>query len=127
MKKRWISMEIILYSNLGEPQAFIDSDEGDFIYDLQGRAVSYIYNDDLVYNFKGQHLGWLEEDVLYDLDGQIVGSFESKCKCIPTKEMIGSLRENNQELEARQEPINKPKFTKTESYEDLISFLKLTN
>lgn len=117
-------MEIILYSNLGEAEAFIDTDEETFIYNLKGETIAYIYNDNLVYSFKGAHLGWLEDEVLYDSDGQIVGSFESKCKCIPTKEMIGAKKAANQEIEPREKPMNKPKFTKTESYKDLITFLK---
>jgi len=116
-------MEIILYSNLGEPVAFIDSDEGNLIYNLKGEPISYIYNDSLIYSFKGSHLGWLEAEVLYDADGQIVGSFESKCRCIPTKDMIGSKREAKQEIETREEPMSKPKFTKDQSYKGLLAFL----
>jgi hypothetical protein len=121
--ERKINMEIILYSNLGEPEAFMDSDEETLIYNIQGQAIAYLFNDNLIYSFKGEHLGWLEAEVLYDLGGEVVGSFESKCRCIPTKEMIGAKRALNKEIQSREEPMSKPKFIKTQSYKDLINFL----
>ncbi|MBC8062337.1 MAG: hypothetical protein H7Y18_16940 [Clostridiaceae bacterium] len=116
-------MNIILYNNLGEAEAFIDSNEEIFIYNLKGESVAYILNDNLIYSFKGSHLGWIKDEVLYDGDGQIVGSFESKCKCIPAKEKISPKRADKQEMEPRQKPMEKPNFTKTESFRDLMTFL----
>jgi hypothetical protein len=68
--------EISLYNSKGKPIAYIDSEDGLTIYMWSGKPVAYLSkNGDgfHIYGFNGSHLGWYEEGIIYDHEGDAVG------------------------------------------------------
>ena len=66
-------METILYSDKGEPVAYIASDYGRTIYLWDGLPVAYLYEEEHVYGANGRHLGWFRDDILYNNHGERAG------------------------------------------------------
>ena len=69
--------EITLYNSKGEAVAYIDTDDEDIpIYLWNGTPVAYLVSDrDVfsIYGFNGKHLGWLEDGLICDHEGYVVG------------------------------------------------------
>ena len=71
------SQEISLFNSNGDAIAYIDTDDEDnTIYLWNGTPVAYLspesdyYN---IYGFNGNHLGWFEEGIVRNHDGDAVG------------------------------------------------------
>lgn len=62
-------MTIDFYSKTGKPIAY--TEDGEHIYTFSGRPVAYL-NEDAVYSFSGQHIGWFEDGWLRDIKGKCV-------------------------------------------------------
>ena len=69
--------EITLFDSDGEPSAYIDtSDDDSTIYLWSGSPVAYLsskgnyYN---IYGFNGSHLGWFEDGIVRNHEGEAVG------------------------------------------------------
>lgn len=75
-------METTLYDRDGYPIAYIASDYDNAIYLWNGNAVCYLYNNEKVYGWRGKHIGWFVDGVVYDEYGHRVGFIKEKCPCI---------------------------------------------
>ncbi len=71
-------MEISLYDGRGYPVAYIAEDEDRAIYLWTGQAVAYLAGDN-IFGWKGQHIGWFVDGVLYNRQGRKTGSIRKKC------------------------------------------------
>jgi len=74
-----IAEEIDLYNLEGEAVVYIDTDEELAIFTWDGEAVSYLVNGCgqrcfYIYTWEGSHIGFYESGIVYDLQGNIVGS-----------------------------------------------------
>lgn len=66
-------MERTLYDAQGSPVAYIADDGQRTICLWDGDAVAYIDERLDCYGWNGQYLGWIEDGVLFDAQGQSVG------------------------------------------------------
>jgi len=64
-------MEISLYDTDGRATMYI-ADDGETIYDWDGYAKCYLVAE-AIYGWRGKHLGWFSNGVVYDLDGYVLG------------------------------------------------------
>ncbi len=71
-------MEITLYERDGHPVAYIADDSEHSIYTWDGHAVCYII-DDKIFGWKGRHIGWFYQGIIYDIHGYRVGYTEQTC------------------------------------------------
>ncbi len=67
--------EITLFDHDGNPVAYIVPDDENTIYLWSGEPVAYLDGED-VYGFNGRHLGWFEEGIIWDHEGNRVGFIE---------------------------------------------------
>lgn len=63
--------EIDLYDKNGNASAYIDLADEAVIWSWEGEAVAYL-DEENVYGWNGTHLGWFEDDFLFDHKGYIV-------------------------------------------------------
>jgi hypothetical protein len=61
---------IWFYDRYGVPQIILN-ERGGFV-DRHGNNLGYIRNNNVIYNYSGQHCGWIEGYVIRDLHGQVV-------------------------------------------------------
>lgn len=54
----------------GEWCVYIDTSEDFNIYSWSGTPLAYIDEDSNIYGFNGKYLGWLEGQIMYDVDGE---------------------------------------------------------
>src|SRR5437870_5181650 len=85
------SDEISLYTAAGKPVAYIADDDDSIIYLWNGKPVAYLHSED-VYGFNGKHLGWFQKGVVYNHDGEIVGSTLSHLKGLAQISPIKSIK-----------------------------------
>ena len=72
-----LAQEISLFNSDGDAVAYIDADDKDnTIYLWNGTPVAYLSPESNYYNiygFNGNHLGWFEDGVVRNEDGDAVG------------------------------------------------------
>jgi hypothetical protein len=66
-------MEETLFDPSGSPVAYVAYKEEATIYLWDGRPVAYLSDNNTIYGFNGQHLGWFEDGIVWGLDGTRVG------------------------------------------------------
>ena len=54
----------------GEWSVYIDIANDNNIYSWDGEPLAYVDEDLNIYGFNGKYLGWLENQVMYDTDGE---------------------------------------------------------
>lgn len=72
-------MEESLYNTEGQAIAYIDYDDEQTIYMWGGKPVAYLDGED-IYGFNGKHLGWYQDGILRDHDGNIAGFNKSAAR-----------------------------------------------
>jgi hypothetical protein len=80
--------EISLFDSSGTPIAYLATDDEMTIYLWSGTPVAYL-DDENIYGFNGNHLGWLKDGIMYDHKGDVVGAtknnFSTAVKTEPFK------------------------------------------
>ncbi|HEY3372060.1 MAG TPA: hypothetical protein VGK10_14485 [Prolixibacteraceae bacterium] len=115
-------MEIALYNKSGHPVVYLSADDENSIYTWDGHAVAYIA-DDLIYGWRGKHLGWYINGILYDVFGYKVGSIKQKC-CSPTSDESSKEAKYPQYARYTKYAIQgKPILRRSYSTEELIDFI----
>lgn len=75
--------ELSLYNKEKHPVAYINYEDGQTIYLWDGTPVAYLVpfenekspdEDKKIYGFNGQHLGWYDSGVVWDINGNAVGA-----------------------------------------------------
>lgn len=75
--------ELTLYNQEKTAAAYIDYDNGATIYLLEGEPAAYLVSEygekstdvvTLVHGFNGEFLGWFDDGVMWDKDGNAVGA-----------------------------------------------------
>ncbi len=64
--------ELPLFNAKGEAVAYLNTVKRDTIYLWSGDPVAYVSGGS-VYGFNGVHLGWFEDGLLWNHDGQAIG------------------------------------------------------
>ena len=106
--------EIALFNSKGEPVAYIAVDDDYTIYLWGGKPVAYLYrhsNNIHIYSFNGDHLGWFEDGIIRDHDGNAVGFKKDTVKKPTQLEPLKGLRELKPLKSLRELPPLKPLFT----------------
>ncbi|MGB9592405.1 MAG: 4-fold beta flower protein [Candidatus Kryptoniota bacterium] len=118
--------EITLYNFDGRPVAYIAISEDYTIYLWNGKPVAYLYELSKkihVYNFEGKHLGWFEDGIIIDHNGNAVG-FINGALNVPTQfEPFKSFKQFKPLKGLRELPPLKPLFSGKWSLTPLQIFL----
>ena len=107
-------MERALYDSEGCPVAYIADDGERTICLWDGHAVAYVDGQLNCYGWNGQFLGWVEDGVLFDAQGQAVGFMKSKQPNHPCVEPAKRSKIVNHAKYAKCPPDSRP-ARKTES------------
>jgi 4-fold beta flower protein len=83
--------EISLYDQEGEAVAYIDTNSDATIYLWSGEPVAYLNGED-VYGFNGKHLGWFEEGIIWDHNGDGVGFIKGAVNKLTKLEALKGLK-----------------------------------
>lgn len=84
--------EITLFDRDGQAVAYIDSDSDATIYLWGGKPVAYLAGGH-VYGFNGSHLGWFEEGIIWDHNGNGVGFVRGAVNKLTALEGLKGLKE----------------------------------
>ncbi|HRN18284.1 MAG TPA: hypothetical protein PLU66_04290 [Trueperaceae bacterium] len=118
--------QIPLVDQDGHYIAYIDTARDDTIYLWSGEPTAYLYESGrgvLIYSFSGQHLGWYEEGILRDLNGNAVGARDGVLITPSRVEPIKSLQRIAPIRGVRQMARIKPIFSNYYSNQSLSGFL----
>ncbi len=66
-------MEETLLDNEGNAIAYIARDDENTIYLWNGTPGAYLDEENRIYGFNGQHMGWYEDGIVWDLKGGRAG------------------------------------------------------
>jgi len=118
--------EITLYNFNGRPIAYIAPIEAYTIYLWNGKPVAYLYESSKtihVYNFEGKHLGWFEDGIIIDHNGNAVGFLRGALKVMTQFEPFKSFKQFKPFKGFRELPPLKPLFSGKWSSTPLQIFL----
>lgn len=121
--------EISLFNSEGEPIAYIDANDSDnTIYLWNGAPVAYLTPESSYYNiygFNGNHLGWFENGIIRNQNGDAVGFQEGAVSGIFTRyEPYKAYKSYKPYKAYKKYAPYKPYFTNSFSNESLVLFLK---
>lgn len=116
--------EISLYDQNGYARAYIAKDLT--IYLWLGDPVAYLDNSNgnwNVFGFNGVHLGWFEEGVIYNKNGDIVGAQKGALQIYTAASLAKSPKSPTLPKSPKEIPSIKPMFSKSWSQSSLGRFL----
>tara|TARA_B100000579_G_C22334341_1_gene621995 strand:+ start:145 stop:570 length:426 start_codon:yes stop_codon:yes gene_type:complete len=123
-----LGQEISLFNSEGDAVAYIDTnDEDNTIYLWDGTPVAYLspqsnhYN---VYGFNGNHLGWYEDGIVWDEDGDAIGFIKGAVNVYTKYESYKSYKKYKPYKSYKRYAPYKPYFSNSFSNESFILFLK---
>ena len=124
-----LSQEISLFNSDGDAVAYIDTDDEDnTIYLWNGTPVAYLSPESNYYNiygFNGNHLGWFEEGIVRDEDGDAVGFQKGAVSGVYTNyEPYKSYKKYKPYKSYKKYAPFKPYFSNSFSNESFVLFLK---
>jgi len=115
---------ITLFSYDGNPVAYIADDPEHSIYLCNGTPVAYMVGNE-VYGYNGIHLGWYENDIMWDLYGFRIGFSKETCPNIsfPVPDTFPNPLNGDKLVRAVSKV--KPAFVLLRSHQVLEDFLSL--
>lgn len=116
-------MEESLFDVLGRPTAYISYDDENTIYLWDGRPVAYQEPDKTVYGFDGKHLGWYEDGLIRNINGEIVGFNRLAADVYIGYEPYKSYKHYRPYRRYKEYPHYKPYYKYSKSKESLSQFL----
>tara|TARA_Y100000766_G_C18656234_1_gene482915 strand:+ start:235 stop:666 length:432 start_codon:yes stop_codon:yes gene_type:complete len=124
-----LSQEISLFNSDGDAVAYIDTDDEDnTIYLWNGTPVAYLSPESNYYNiygFNGNHLGWFEDGIVRDEDGDAVGFQKGAVSGVYTNyEPYKSYKKYKPYKSFKSFAPFKPYFSNSFSNESFVLFLK---
>lgn len=63
-------MQETLFETNGTPVAYIDYHDDSTIFLWNGKPVAYLDSNSRIYGFNGKHLGWFEDGIVWNLNGE---------------------------------------------------------
>ena len=84
--------EITLFDVEGNPIAYIAPAEENTIYLWSGEPVTYLDGEN-IYGFNGKHLGWFEEGIIWDHEGNRVGFIKETLPVFPKFEPFKAFKQ----------------------------------
>ena len=117
-------MERTLYDAKGYPIAYIADDGERSIYLWNGHAVAYIDDRLNCHGWNGQHLGWVEDGILFDHQGRRVGYLKATCLNASHAEPAKGAKSLKQAKQAKGTPCTRPSRSTGVSNLALADFLQ---
>tara|TARA_R110001583_G_C5602643_1_gene404631 strand:+ start:62 stop:496 length:435 start_codon:yes stop_codon:yes gene_type:complete len=120
------AQEVTLFDSNGDARAYIDYDEDATIYLWNGKSVAFLENDGTdmcVFGFNGKFLGWYEEGIIRDKNGNAVGARKGAINMVTTIEPIKSIQEITPIKPITPITPIKPIYSNSWSSESLTEFL----
>lgn len=74
--------EITLFDSRGQPIAYIEDSSDRTIFSFNGEPLAYVDDKNNIYGYNGKHLGWFEDQIVWDHSGQRVGFTKSTCPAL---------------------------------------------
>lgn len=71
--------DLTLFDDNGEPTAYISDQKERVIYTFAGMPMAYIDEQSNIYGFNGVHLGWFEDNIIWEHSGSRVGFTKDTC------------------------------------------------
>jgi mRNA-degrading endonuclease RelE of RelBE toxin-antitoxin system len=71
--------DLTLFDCNGKPTAYISDQKERVIYTFSGMPMAYIDEQENIYGFNGVHLGWFEDDIIWEHSGSRVGFTKDTC------------------------------------------------
>lgn len=115
--------EITLFGRNGDPQAYVAYGDGSTIYSFEGEPLAYVDENMNIYGFNGVHLGWFEDDVVWDHSGYRVGFTAKTCPVYRQFEPFKGFKQFKPFKVFKQFAPFKPFKSQAFSAIDLIDFL----
>ena len=117
------NMETTLYDVRRRPRIYISADGENTIYTWDGHAVARI-DGEHVFGWRGRHIGWFVEGILYDTKGFRIG-FTAETFADPTFPEPGKYAKyRTSPPHAQQAVQDRPEFSFGNSNEDLDTFMR---
>ncbi|MBW1766879.1 MAG: hypothetical protein JRJ65_07490 [Deltaproteobacteria bacterium] len=88
-----------------------------------GFPVAYLYNEEHVYGINGRHLGWVINEVIYNVQGERIGFTSNTCPVIIAKEPGKAERRTMDEIRPRWSAPPLPKLSFNLGSQGLTGFL----
>lgn len=123
------SQEITLFNSNGDAIAYIDTNDDDnAIYLWNGTPVAYLTPESSYYNiygFNGNHLGWFEDGIVRNEEGDIIGFQKGSVSGVYTNyEPYKSYKKYKPYKSYKSYAPYKPYFSNNFSNESFVLFLK---
>ena len=115
-------MEKTLFNRKGAPVAYITGDTDQFIYSFSGNPHCYILQD-TIFTIRGKHIGWFEDEIVYDIKGRRVGYTQTTCPSITFAEPAKQEKTEMGFCTERYIQNTKPEFCRSQSNLSLTEFL----
>jgi len=116
-------METTLYDAHRRPRIYISADGENNIYTWDGHAVACI-DGEHVFGWRGRHIGWFIEGVLYDGKGLRIG-FTAETFTVPTFPDPGKYAKYTKSRRYPKLPAPaRPELSQGNSNEDLETFIR---
>ena len=115
-------MEETLYDLEGNPIAYIAYDNNT-IYLWNGTPVAYLEPDSTIYGYNGKHLGWFEQGVMRNLNGEWNGFNKAAANVFVKFEPFKAFKQFLPFKSFKEFKHIKPTFGSTKSKESLSQFL----
>ena len=119
--------EVTLFGSRGEPIAYIEDSKDKTIYTFNGQPLAYIDGDQNIYGFNGRHLGWFEDQVVWDQSGQRVGFTKATCPVFTQFEPFKGFKQFKPFKSFKQFAPLRPFKSNAVSDVGLLEFLKAGN
>ncbi|WP_394800317.1 4-fold beta flower protein [Mucilaginibacter daejeonensis] len=113
-------METSIYGTDGRANMYI-ADDSETIYTWEGYAVCYLV-DEKIYCWRGKHLGWFLNGILYDLDGYRIGYTQDMYPRIRYTERTKWTKKTKRTKYTRQTARTRPTLKTSESTADLEKY-----
>ncbi len=116
--------ETALFGRNGDPKVYIANNENKTIYSFSGVPLAYIDDKKNIYGFNGKHLGWFEDGIVWDHQGQRVGFTSKTCPTFTKFEPFKGFKNFKPFKGFKQFAPFKPIKTHSDSKNDLLTFLE---
>ena len=116
-------METTIYDAHRRARIYIADDGDNSIYTWDGKAVAVI-DGEHVFGWRGRHIGWFVEGILYDGQGYRIGFLAETFPVATYPEPAKYSKHAKAQRLARHAPRGRPAFSAGNSNEDLETFIR---
>lgn len=113
---------ITLFNKNGNAIAYIDNNDENTIYTFNGEPIAYLYKTN-IYGFDGTHLGWFENQFIWDHSGKKAGFTNKTCPATNLFEPYKGFKKSKPTKKNKQFSLKPFKNAEYSEY-DLLDILK---